>query len=145
VQLRKMFATDFRGWTRIKNFFKNVWLSRAEGADSFCGRELGEKFGRRRRLIVHRGCTGNAERQWSVAGGQWLVLAGGFAENHPVRGENALRALRECGGLGVPSASLGAGSSTSWPLRFRGAATMLRMTDRVSVRPGLALGLAYRS
>jgi len=73
VQLRKMFATDFRGWTRIKNFFKNVWLSRAEGADSFCGRELGEKFGRRRRLIVHRGCTGNAERQWSVASGQsWL-------------------------------------------------------------------------
>jgi hypothetical protein len=34
VQLRKMVATDFRGSTRIKNSFKDVRLSRTEGAGS---------------------------------------------------------------------------------------------------------------
>ena len=61
VQLRKMLATDFRGWARIKELDRDVSLSRMEGLASVCGRALeGNLFGARK-LIVHRGCTGNAE------------------------------------------------------------------------------------
>ena len=78
VQLRKMVATEFRGLARIKNPSRDMAVSRLEGLSSDCAGTLGEKFGRVGRLILHRGCTGNAERQWSVVSksvvsGWWSV------------------------------------------------------------------------
>jgi hypothetical protein len=69
VQLRKMVAGDFCGSRRIKNFFRDALVSRSEGLSSVCGGALGEKAERGRQRIVHRGCTGNAERQWLVVSG----------------------------------------------------------------------------
>jgi hypothetical protein len=70
VQLRKMLATDFRGWARMENLLEDMVLSRAVGLGSVWGRVLEKNFFRVGKLIVHRGCTGNAERQWSVISGQ---------------------------------------------------------------------------
>ena len=78
VQLRKMFATDLCGSARTKNFFGGVAVSRVEGAGSICGKAREGKFARTRRLIVHRGCTGNAERHWSVVSDQWPVVLAGY-------------------------------------------------------------------
>jgi hypothetical protein len=61
-----MLATDFRGWARIKDLDRDVSLSRMEGLGSVWGGALRKDFFRVGKLIVHRGCTGNAERQWSV-------------------------------------------------------------------------------
>ena len=56
VQLRKMFATDFRGSARIVNLVEEVTLSRTEGAGSVwrkCGRR--KIFVQWRGWIVHTG------------------------------------------------------------------------------------------
>jgi hypothetical protein len=53
--------------------FQGMAPSRAEGVGSVCCGVPGEKFGVTDRRIVHSWCTGNAERQWSVVGGQWPV------------------------------------------------------------------------
>jgi hypothetical protein len=68
VQLRKMLATDFRGWARMENLLGEMVLSRTEGLGSVWGRVLGKNFLGVKKLIVHRGCTGNAERQGQGAG-----------------------------------------------------------------------------
>jgi hypothetical protein len=73
----------FYGSTGIKNFFRNVAVSRLEGLSSVCAGARGESFGRVGQRIVHRGCTGNAERQWSVGSGRFTVA--GFVENHTSR------------------------------------------------------------
>jgi hypothetical protein len=73
VQLMKMVATKFHGLARIKNFFRDRAVSRLEGLGTDCGGASGEKVRGVGQRIVHRGCTGNAERQWSVASGQWSV------------------------------------------------------------------------
>ena len=67
VQLRKMFAAEFCGLARSVNLLEDVALSRTEGLGSDGGRSLEGVLGRSGQWIVHRGCTGNAERQWSVA------------------------------------------------------------------------------
>ena len=82
VQLRKIVATDFRGLAGMENLFEDVVLSRTQGLGSVCWRVLGRNFLRAGKLIVHRGCTGNAE-----SGGQWPGVSGQFlfpdgAENH---------------------------------------------------------------
>jgi hypothetical protein len=61
VQLRKIVATDFRGSARIKDLVSDVSLSRVEGLGSAGGRVPVRNFLRAGKLIVHRGCTGNAE------------------------------------------------------------------------------------
>ena len=74
VQLRKMFATDFQGLARIVNLVEDMTLSRTGGLGSV-GKGLGEeKAGRVERRIVHRGCTGNAERQLPATSHQLPVL-----------------------------------------------------------------------
>jgi len=68
-----MFATDFHGLARIVNLVEEVTLSRTEGLGCLGGRGLRGDFALAGKKIVHRGCTGNAERQWSVASGQWPI------------------------------------------------------------------------
>src|SRR5271169_2577791 len=83
VQLRKIVATDFRGSAGMENLLDGMALSGAEGLGSVWGRVSEKNFFRVEKLIVHRGCTGNAERQWSVTSGQLsfrLALLGGTAE-----------------------------------------------------------------
>src|SRR5580700_289775 len=69
VQLRKIVATDFRGSARMKGPVRDVSLSRMKGLGSVWRRAWREDFLNVEKLIVHRGCTGNAESsgQWSVA------------------------------------------------------------------------------
>jgi hypothetical protein len=70
VQLRKCLPGIFLDGDGSGTFFDDAAVMRVEGLSWDCGNRLGEKFWRTERLIVHRGYTGNAERQWSVAGGQ---------------------------------------------------------------------------
>jgi len=76
VQLRKMMVTDHSGSTRIKELPEDILLNRVCGGDSSFGRAFGEGSVGVARRIVHRGRTGNAERQWSVGSGQWAVVSG---------------------------------------------------------------------
>ena len=69
VQLRKILATDFHGSARIVNLVEGVTLSRTEGSGSVGENAGGKKFNGGARRIVHRGCTGNAERRWPVIRG----------------------------------------------------------------------------
>jgi hypothetical protein len=85
VQLSKMMVTDPGGSTRIKELPEDTLLNRVCGGDSSFGRASGNGSVGVARRIVHRGRTGNAERQWPVAGGQWPVLAAGAAENQESR------------------------------------------------------------
>jgi len=61
VQLRKMLAADFRGSAGMENLLEDVVLSRTEGLGSVLGRGLEKNLFRAGKVIVHRGCTGNAE------------------------------------------------------------------------------------
>jgi hypothetical protein len=63
VQLRKFSAADFRGSTLIKNLVEDAPLSRTEGAGSVVESRFQKKSPADGRRNVHRGCTGNAERQ----------------------------------------------------------------------------------
>jgi hypothetical protein len=93
VQLRKMVATDFYGFAPRKDLVRCVALSREGGAGSGWESAGGRKFRRAVRRIVHRGCTGNAERQWSgsVASGQFPV--GGGAGSASLRSAGQPRRL----------------------------------------------------
>jgi hypothetical protein len=70
VQLRKMFATDFHGLVRIVNLVEGVTLRRTESAGSVGENAGGGNFCAVAGMVVHTGCTGNAERQWAVNSGQ---------------------------------------------------------------------------
>jgi hypothetical protein len=48
------------------------------GAGSGEGKDLRRKFERARERVVHRHCTGNAERALAVVSGQWSVFVLGF-------------------------------------------------------------------
>ena len=78
-------VTDLGGSTRIKELPEDILLNRVCGGDSSFGRAFGDGSVRVARRIVHRGRTGNAERQWAVASGQWPVPAAGAAENQESR------------------------------------------------------------
>jgi len=69
VQLRKIVATDFRGSARMKGPVRDVSLSRMKGLGSVWRRAWRQDFLSVEKLIVHRGCTGNAESsgRWPVA------------------------------------------------------------------------------
>ena len=70
--VEEMFAADFRGLARSR-ISPAKWLQAALRAAFGLQESVRRKDWRMRRLIVHRGCTGNAERQWSVVSGQWSV------------------------------------------------------------------------
>jgi hypothetical protein len=54
----------------MKKVVEDILLSRVRGEGSAEGEELGAEFVGKGGWIVHRDCTGNAERQWAVIGGQ---------------------------------------------------------------------------
>jgi hypothetical protein len=68
VQLRKIVAGDFQGSAGTKELVGDISLSRIGGLGSVYGRAFEKHFLRVGKLIVHRGCTGNAEssNQWPV-------------------------------------------------------------------------------
>jgi hypothetical protein len=94
---------------------RDVSLSRVQGACSVYGRAVEGSLGRSGQWIVHRGCTGNAERQWSVIGGQWSVLG-----SRPW-GEPRQKALVELlGSCAYGSAVLGVGDFPENYVRIAG-------------------------
>jgi hypothetical protein len=60
VQLRKILATDFHGFSRIKNLEKDIAARRVEGAGWGCGKGLREDLVRARTAdcaqSLHRKC-----------------------------------------------------------------------------------------
>jgi hypothetical protein len=75
VQLRKMFATDFHGWARIVKLVEGVALSCTEGLGSVRESVRREKLRGVWGRIVHRGCTGNAERRRAAISDRWPVIS----------------------------------------------------------------------
>jgi hypothetical protein len=64
VQLRKMLVENFCGATQGKRLGRDVALSRLQGAASLCRGALAEETASPGMRVVHRACTGNAERRW---------------------------------------------------------------------------------
>ncbi len=62
----------------IKDMGGDMWLGRVESGSSMgCEREK-KHFGKVERRIVHRGCTGNAEREWADFSSRFSVLGSRF-------------------------------------------------------------------
>jgi len=78
-----MMVTDPGGLTRIKELPEDILLNRVCGGDSSFGRAFGDGSVGVARRIVHRERTGNAEREWAVASGQWPVPAARFFAGQP--------------------------------------------------------------
>ncbi len=72
--VEEMFAADFRGSARSR-ISPVKWLQAALRAAFGLRESVRRKDWRRPRLIVHRGCTGNAERQGSGVRGSFRLAS----------------------------------------------------------------------